>query len=478
MKKILKKIFLFVILIFFSIANTFACSIPPDILNRFYIYEENNSLKIKYSLYIWEDFKPKLDADFKQKTWKNLNPENINIFIEKFLKENINLTLNEKNIELNFESVKFFENFSDSKPYFEIDFSTNFKSLEEKNFFKIIYEKKNFSNLTSLIHTYFYSEIEENLDFAWYTKIWEDNFDNYYFKWKKYWILAYISEENDKEIVYNLKINDFWKAEKNFSKNNINSQKIDENPLLKANNNNTFESWRKYFEDFLQRELSIFEIIFWFIFAIIFWALHGLLPGHSKSIIWAYVIDKKSKNKEIFLLILSITLTHTFFIFLLAFLIQLFHIWVWTSTLYIKYFSSFLYILFGIYFTYFALKNIFKKEKKQTCSCECCENHEKIEKKSSKKTFLIWMIFGCNPCLDALVLFIFALSIWNIFFASLIILAFSLWLWLMLGILAIFASKWYNFMSNKKGQKIKIFLNIFVLILWIFIIWTWIKWFL
>lgn len=478
----LKKILLFIIIFIFSFANTFACSIPPDILSRFYIYEENDNLKVKYSLYTWQDFIPKINELFKKNTWQELNEKNIDIFIKEFLEKNATLTLNNEKLELIFESVKFYKDLSNQDPYFEIGFKTNKKSLWKNNEFKIDFSKKTFWQITNLVHSYIYSDIEENLDFDWYTKIWEDNFDNYKFNWKKYWVLGFTQEESDKKNIYILKILDFWKIENNEKK----SDKKQANPLLKVNDKNSnsfnfFDSSRKYFEDLLKKDLNIFEIIFWFIFAIIFWALHWLLPWHSKSIIWAYAANnnKNSKNKELFLLILTITLTHTIFIFILAFFINLLHLWIWSSTLYLHYFSSFLYIIFWIYFVYISLKTFLKKKNEpEKCSC-CAHNHNHNHpKKSLKKTFAIWIIFGCNPCLDALVLFIFALSVWNIFFASLVILAFSLWLALMLWLLAIFVSKWYNFLNNKKSQNIKKILNILIFILWIFIILTWIFWFL
>jgi hypothetical protein len=95
MKKFIISIFL-TILIFFNLftKEALACSIPPDILNRFYIYEENNKLKVEYSLYTWQKIKEKLKKSFKENTNKDLTEENIDVFIQKYIKEISSLSLN------------------------------------------------------------------------------------------------------------------------------------------------------------------------------------------------------------------------------------------------------------------------------------------------------------------------------------------------------------------------------------------------
>lgn len=477
----MKKIITFFLLFFSFLWVAIACSIPPDILNRFYIYEENNNLKINYSLFSWDDFLIKIQKDFEEKNWKKLNSDNIKTFIENNINKVSKLTYNWKKIDLKFESVRFFSDYSNWDPLLEIKFWTNISWLKDENIFKIIYEKKEFSKITDLIHTFFYSKIEEELNFDWFTKIWEERFDNYFYNGIKYWLRSYIEKENNDEIIYIYKLKKLWE-DKSFLKEKKSENKS-LNPILE-NQNKNFLSWiRNYFENLLKRETTVFEKIFWIIFAIIFWALHWLLPWHSKSIVWAYVVsnEKKSKNKELFVLILTITITHSLFLFILAFLINIFNLWVWTWTSYAHKLWSILYIIFWIYFTYFAIKNFIKKEKHSHCSCSsCCSSHnhkENIyEKKSLKKSIWVWIIFWFVPCIDALVLFLFALSIWNILYASFIVLAFSLGLWIMLWILAILVWKWYNFISKKNTKIVQKILNILIFILWIFIIIFWIFW--
>lgn len=482
----MKKIIIFITIIFnlffILFKNSYACSIPPDILSRYYIYEENWNLKIEYSLYTWEKFKIQIEKYFQEKTKKELNKENINIFIEKYIKNISSLKLNWKEINLKFESVKFYKDLWRWNPMFEIKFSTDINWLQKENNFYLNYKKDTFSELTWLVHAYIYTEIEENLDTNWFSTFWEERYENYFFKWWEYWILSELTKEEENLIEYRLNIKKFKQKEENTK---IIDKKETENPLLK-NQNNLEINWfnfSNYFQSFLEKDSSIFMKIFWIIFAIIFWSLHALLPWHAKSIVWAYMMENKnlkSRKKETFILIISITLSHTFFIFLLAFLIHLLNYWVWSSTSYVWIFSSILYILFWTYFSYDAIKKI-KHYKNHKKSCNCCSHwhhHSLWENKenSIKKALIAWVIFWFNPCIDALVLFIFSFSIWNIFYASLMVLAFSLWLWLMLWFLAFLVWKWYNFLSGKNSEKIQKILNILVLVLWIFIIFIWISW--
>lgn len=66
-----------------------------------------------------------------------------------------------------------------------------------------------------------------------------------------------------------------------------------------------------------------------------------------------------------------------------------------------------------------------------------------------KSTISMGFLAGLNPCVDALVLFIFALSIGNIIFAMIAILAFSLGIGLTLGIIAHTLASGKNFLQKK-----------------------------
>lgn len=476
MKKIILFIILFFTLFFQNFFYNFACSIPPDILNRYYIYEENWKLKVNYSLYTWENFKIKIEDFFEKNNHKKLNEENINIFIQEYIKNISSLTLNWKNLELNFESVKFYEDIWAWDPMFEIKFSTNIEKLQKENNFYLIYKKNTFSQLSNLVHAYLYTAIEEDLNIDWYTTFWEERYDNYLFDWGKYAILSKIENELWDLIEYKLNIK---KIEENIENSKIeNKNKEKENPFLIKNSNFKINGFNltNYFQSFLNKDLSIFMKIFGIIFAIIFWALHSLLPGHAKSIVWAYIIEEKnskSKKLEIFILILSITFTHTIFIFLIAFFVNLLNFGVGQSTTYVHIFWSILYIIFWLYFIYYSIKNILPQKKHTHTSCNCWHHNHSKEKNTIKKSILAWFIFGCIPCIDALILFIFALSIWNIFYSILIIIAFSLWLGIMLGIIAFFVWKWKNILQNKNSNKIKNILNYLIFFMWLYIIYIW-----
>ncbi|PZM86678.1 hypothetical protein DLH72_00315 [Candidatus Gracilibacteria bacterium] len=477
MKKFWAYINLSVILFFlFTIKNIYACSIPPDILSRYYIYEDKGKIKVEYSLYTWDKFKIQIEKYFKQKTKKDLNEKNIKVFIDNFIKNSSSINYNGVPLELKYESVKFFEKLENGNPFIEIKFSTQLNGLKEKNDFYLIYKKNIFSDLTNLVHAYLYSDIEENLNIDGFTMFGEKRYDNYFFKNWKYGIYSQLIKEEDDLVEYSLNINKIEEIEKNQDQDQ--DKKKDDNPLLNVNNKNNLEvngvRVGKYFESFLKDDIGIFMQIFGIIFAIVFGALHAILPGHAKSIVGAYNMENKSsssRKKETIILIISITLSHTFFIFLLAVLINLLNYGVGTGTSYISKFSSVLYILFGIYFSYYAIRKIIHT-KKHNSSC-CCHKHGtsgKENKNGFKKALFAGIIFGCNPCIDALVLFIFSFSIGNVFYASLIVLSFSLGLGLMLGLLAYLVGKGYNFLSSKRNNKIQNILDIFILILGIFII--------
>ncbi|RKW23805.1 hypothetical protein D8B46_02710 [Candidatus Gracilibacteria bacterium] len=468
MKKFIISIFL-TILIFFNLftKEALACSIPPDILNRFYIYEENNKLKVEYSLYTWQKIKEKLKKSFKENTNKDLTEENIDVFIQKYIKEISSLSLNGIPIELKLESVKIDEQMKEGNPYLLIRFETQFTELQEENKFKLTYKKEIFKKISDLVHSYIYSDIEDDLEMDGSFKKGDKQFEIYYFKGWKYGISSELTKEEEKELEYNLNILKLEKAENPYKKE-IN--KVSDSPLLTVNNNNNLKidgvRIGKYFENFLNKDIGIFMQIFGIIFAIGFGALHGLLPGHAKSIVGTFTLNHKNSKKEILILILAITLSHTFFIFLIAIFIQLLNYGVGTSSLFVSNLSHFGYIIFGLYFCFYAVKNIFlKKNHEKNCSCGCKHNHEHNEEKKSglKRALVAGIIFGCNPCIDALVLFIFSFSIGNVFYASLIVLAFSLGLSLMLGLIAFLVGKGYKFLSNRSGENIKKILDFLVL---------------
>lgn len=483
----MKKFFL-AILIFFSLFGlSYACAIPPDILNRFYIYEENNEVKIEYTLNTWLDFTDTIKKDFVEKTWQELKTENLQTYVNEYIKKSTTITYNWEKLDLNFESWEVYDKLKDNTVLIKIVFWTKIKNLWENNLFYLNYKKDIFWKLTHFSHSFFFSEIEEKNDMWTYKDFWDKRYLIYYLKNWEYWIISETLKEEDNFIEYILDIKKIWTKQ---VETKSSEKTIKNNPLLTANNKNSIQiNWVNiwaYFQEYLWKDVSVFVKIFWLFFAIIFWALHWLLPGHSKSIVWAYMMEKKSesdRNKEVFILITTITLTHTIFIFLLAFAITLLKLGTWTSTNYLHKFSLILYIFFWIYFCLYAYKKI-KNKNISACSCWCSHNHNHEhnhnhghnQKANFKKTLVTWIIFWCNPCIDALVLFLLSFSIWDTLYASFIVVFFSLWLGLMLGILALLTWKWYNILANKKNNFIEKFLNYLVFAMWVFIIFYWIKW--
>lgn len=66
-----------------------------------------------------------------------------------------------------------------------------------------------------------------------------------------------------------------------------------------------------------------------------------------------------------------------------------------------------------------------------------------------RHTIFVGFLAGLVPCIDALALFISALSIGNIFYSSLIILAFSFGIGIMLAMIAFSLGSGKNFFHKK-----------------------------
>lgn len=85
--------------------------------------------------------------------------------------------------------------------------------------------------------------------------------------------------------------------------------------------------------------------------ALIVGMCHALLPGHSKSLVGTYMIqDRRARTREIWLLISSVTLSHTLFIFLLAAIIVMLHKGIGGISLIAGVIAAIGYSCFGVYF--------------------------------------------------------------------------------------------------------------------------------
>lgn len=199
---------------------------------------------------------------------------------------------------------------------------------------------------------------------------------------------------------------------------------------------NNINSW-------LSGRLSWWLVLLIFPLVAIAGGLHALTPGHGKSLMAAYLIGKKgSAGKDVGLLALTITFTHTFLIFALGF----FFLYInqkqdLTSLLPIfQKGSAILVLLIGLGLLRRGLIN-WKREFAHH-DHEHVHGHESISKKRS--IFFAGFSGGIIPCGDALAILLLAASAGQLVLGLILVSFFSLGLGLTivgLGLLFVFGKK-------------------------------------
>lgn len=466
----MKKILITIILFLGFIPNiTISCAVPPDILHEFRF--DLSGTKINYSLSIWQNLHPILQENWKKNSNTEFSNENLEKILEKEIIQNSKFWLNNKNIDLQFLTGSIIsnpENLDPSIPpvFIQAEFEINQNiDFSKKNNIRLEFDKTSQIEISPLIHPFLTVDFQK-----WTAKYYVVNqhdrtFDVFENNWTEFVINNFLEEnyyQNNFEIIFE-KLNDNYTNphKKIETKNNI----IFPDKIQQNQNNNL--NVKNLLEKFFSEKNSILLQIFGIIIAIFAWMLHGLLPGHSKAILGTYIFSNSTgRKKEIFTLISSTAISHTIFIFVLATIILALQKGTWATSLFAKNITAIIYIIFGIFFIYQAVKNFWNKNflinknslnHQENCNCE-------IHKNIFKKTFWTGIIAWANPCIDALVLFIFAITIGNIGYAILLILSFSIGIGLMLGIIAFFITKW-KFLLNKKSEflaeKINNYLTLF-----------------
>ncbi len=480
MKKILYKYIITLLLpIILSISTALACTLPPDIIHEFRIdTASGGNMRVNYTLMAWKNLHTEILEKIKKETNIRITEDNLDKIYQKYLLENAKLYINNQEINLIFVSGKIlgFEwnnNIASYNPesLIEIQFDTNISSIITKSTqIRLEFKKEYFLDITSLIHAYVYTDIQKYWE-IWSYIIWAD--DKSYFPstlaWKTYGYRNTLDESGSKN-TFTLYIEPV-----------IAQKKVNQNSETQIENKSS--SWFKVGEKlqvFFYEQSSIPFKILGLLIAIFAGMMHGLLPGHSKALIGTYMISNSEiRYREIFTLIGSVTFSHTIFIFILAIIVLALQKWLSAVTSYVIMISAIWYIGFWIYFYIKGTRSlhwinnpvkdsIFKHQNIHTDDCHC-ENTTQ-EKWTLKGTTLTGILAGCNPCIDALALFIFAITIGNGTYAFLMIIFFSLWLWLMLGILALWIKK-SKILLQKKSQKFAEKVTAHITILsWIFII--------
>lgn len=434
-KKFFSNILLFVLFLFSSI-SVYACWLPPDISSIYTIHpiKENESVKVTYSLFSWE---PLSDSTY-QRLW--IQKDNLTSLKEvtSFISDTTILSINWVSSKYNYLDWKFINknDWTWWTNLFSITFDTwyIYQWWEFNLSFK--YDKSKLLDLSTLwlIHSQVIYDDQEKI--LWW---WNDKW--IYIEWKTWQI--YNLNESSSEI---------W----SFIDNNLIVTPISKEEYTQLQNKWQIDKQIWESQDFKSQLLerikssSSFLVI---IFVFIYWWLHALLPWHSKSILttvimWYWQRDKLLKS--ISTLIASITISHTLVIFLLALIVYLLQLGVWEWSSYVILFSWIIYILFWIYFLFTWINDL--KNKKDWCSDSC--NHIWWEF-TIKKSFISWILLGFNPCIDALLVFILALSIWGISYWILLVTIFSLWLAVTLWILSFLILKWSKFLEWRYKDQIQ-----------------------
>lgn len=231
---------------------------------------------------------------------------------------------------------------------------------------------------------------------------------------------------------------------------NTQKQKLLANPFRAG------ESLQYFFneKDFWIRAIGIF-------IAIIVGAFHALLPGHSKTLLSGYMSSRiGAKKSEMLTLIASVTFSHTVSIFVLAIIIIVLGKGIGDMTKWLLWSSSFVYLAFGGYFLYRGWrlwkevqksKSVLMKNALQSPE-DCCATHING---NFRQTLLAGILAGLNPCVDALALFVLALSLHDAVYASVIVVAFSLGLALALASLLFLLHYSHHFISKKSSHFAK-----------------------
>lgn len=478
----MKKIFLTILfLLIFYPKFIFSCAIPPDIIHEFRVdYEGKN---IEYSLLAWDNLhKPTINL-LEKISGKSFENKNLDYILQKTVLNDIRLKINNKDAKLkfieweisknaNFQNTENYEQTPIFKAKLKLSEDINF---DNKNILNLEYNKKNFLEISPLIHSYIILSFDNSIAKYYVINSEWKTFDIFEKWWQNFVVNNFLEENDNKnnfEIFFEKLNNNYTNPHK--PKLLTNSYTTKENIEIKNSNTKDVINTKDVLKNFFNKNTSIIIQFLWIFVALVLWMFHGLLPWHSKTILSTYIISNNFKQKkDIFVLILASSISHTFFIFIIAIIIIIFQKWTWATTQIAKNITSFAYILFWMFFVWQALimfkkdrENIFLKQKlNHQKDCWCI-----IHNNFFKKTFWTGVIAWANPCVDALVLFIFAINIWNIFYATILIIFFSIWIWLMLGILAFMVAKWKNFLNKKSSLIAKKITKYIILIAWIFII--------
>ena len=456
----MKKIFIILVLFLCILNITFAH--PLDISNSTFNFSKNRiSVTTYFHSYEIEYLLNYNKVVFK---WVNDYFKNENL-IKNYIKENIKINSKDNNCKINDINLIKDEEYKILSSWVEINY--NFICDKEINNWEIfinfftnfplqtnqilIYDLNNISPkmisswvLTKDVKTFWFwldqnqkvcipdtdwdwiSDVNEirfktdknkiDTDWDFYTD-YEEIYNSYSPLDKNYWIKQEPRYEIPSEIIKNTNENKITKQDCE----NWTIQKINWNWLVLSSFwNEYFVNTLKYLSDYVNKNnnTSIFYILLLVVFL---WFIHAMGPGHSKSLLISYMIDKKNWFFDWLLYIIIFTITHLIDIILLFLITKIFFS-IYEFSIYMVYIqrvSIFILIIFSFYLLY---NSIFKI------------NNLKIEK-SIKWTLFLWFVSGIAPCTFWWSIFLLLFSLWSLNLILPMIIA--LWLWIFLCLLLV-----------------------------------------
>lgn len=213
--------------------------------------------------------------------------------------------------------------------------------------------------------------------------------------------------------------------------------------------------WNEYFAKTLKQISNYLykksdESIFYILLVIVgLWFIHAAWPGHSKSLLVSYIVDKNKSFFDWLMFVTIFSITHLLDIILL-FVVTKVIFWIYDISnymLYIQRISLIILMFFSVYLIFKSIKNYWK-------------NIQKCEKSDKKSSIFLWFVSWLAPCTFWWSIFLLLFWIWNM---SLIIpMLLALWFWIFLFLFLVLVIVY--FLRVKFLQKIDIFSKISSLI--------------
>lgn len=196
---------------------------------------------------------------------------------------------------------------------------------------------------------------------------------------------------------------------------------------------NSWLAFDFYWVDYLEKALKKiseyvggqWNFIYVFLIVMFLWFIHAFGPGHSKSILISYIIDKNKTFLDSLFFSLIFAITHVIDI-VIVFLIAKFVLSYYDISNYIVYIQRFSIIILIFISFYLLYKSI--KWLKNNSSLVCKKN-------DLKSNIFLWFLTWLAPCTFGWSIFLLLFSLWNLSLVPILI--FALWLWIFITLLTV-----------------------------------------